>query len=245
MWSNVEGNTSAGGFMDESYATTSAQPKGDRDTNRSSNIIPLMIGHLKKCTRESKTIWNTNIRFVCIVGIVRKITVATTKVTYELEDETGTITAFKWLEADAPPPDDIVENQYARIHGSLREQDKKTHVFVLKIVPVKTYAQVFSHLLEVVHMAMKMNKNSVQPVDDGMANNDDDNDETCHSLTTEQKIIYRMIKSTNNKETGIERSELKSQVPPNLLSKVDAILDFLASEGHIYTTCTDDHFLAT
>ncbi|XP_008552092.1 replication protein A 32 kDa subunit-B [Microplitis demolitor] len=250
MWdqSRNEGE-GGGGFMDESYSTIA--PQADRgEAKRSNNVVPMMIGHLIKSSKKSKTIWGTNVNVVCIVAVVKDIQSQTTKIGYELEDETGKIMAYKWLEAESVVPEGITKDCYAKVYGTLREQgaDMTTHIFVMKILPVKKYAEVFSHLLEVTLIAIRM-KNSNNCLQGGKVemptgNNDDEDDDVCHGLTNEQKVIYKIIKR-NDTENGIERGDLKSQVPGNLKSKVDGILEFLASEGHIYTTRNDDYFKAT
>ncbi|CAG5093561.1 Similar to RPA2: Replication protein A 32 kDa subunit (Pongo abelii) [Cotesia congregata] len=217
MWGNdstSEGG-GGGGFMDESYST--ATPQADRgETKRSNNVIPLMISDVHKSGRH------------------------------------GTIMAFKWLEAESIPPEGIEVGMYVKIHGTIREQGgDNCHVFVMKIRPVKKYAEVFSHLLEIISISanMKYPKNTlhgkgVEAPTGNKAEDDDMNDDICHGLTNEQKILYKIIKS-HDSENGIERNYLKTQVPKNLEAKVDVMLDFLASEGHIYTTCNDDFFKAT
>ncbi|XP_034933927.1 replication protein A 32 kDa subunit [Chelonus insularis] len=242
MWNSGKNE---GGFMDESYSTSAPQEKTTKDARRGANIIPMMIGNVKKCTRKSKTIWGANINIICVVGIVQEISEVTTKIAYELEDETGTISAFKWLEAESTAPDDIKIGSYAKVHGSVREQGDKVHIFVMKITPVKYFSEIFSHLLEVTMIAMKSHTSNAMEGIEEQGTNDDDDDNVCLGLTNEQKIIYRIIKQHSDSEAGIERSELKQKVPSPLLSKVDGILDFLSSEGHVYTTRTDDHYKAT
>ncbi|KAH0546412.1 replication protein A 32 kDa subunit [Cotesia glomerata] len=254
MWGNdstTESGGGGGGFMDESYST--AAPQADRgETKRSNNVIPLMISDVQKAGRHGKTIWGKGLNVICVVGLVKEISSQTTKIGYNIEDETGTIMAFKWLEAESIPPEGIEVGMYVKIHGTVREQGgDNCHVFVMKIRPVKKYAEVFSHLLEVISISanLKYPKNSLQgkgveAPTSNKAEDEDMNDDICHGLTNEQKVLYKIIKS-HDSENGIERNYLKTQVPKNLEPKVDVMLDFLASEGHIYTTCNDDFFKAT
>ena len=64
-------------------------------------------------------------------------------------------------------------------------------------------------------------------------------------LTKDQITVFRIIQAENDTVNGIERKTLKNRVPKNILPIVDDIIDFLTSEGHIYTTFTDDHFKTT
>ena len=63
-------------------------------------------------------------------------------------------------------------------------------------------------------------------------------------MDKDQAIVFKII-TGDDSESGIEREQIKANVPPSLVSKVDEILEFLAGEGHIYTTRTDNHFKAT
>lgn len=156
---------------------------------------------------------------------------------------TGTISAHKWLEADATVSDQMEVNNYVRVYGTLREQGKDVYLFVLNIRPVKKYAEVFSHLMEVVYSAMKMkNVGVVKPVED--ENITGALDDACHGLTNAQKTIYKIVKASVAND-GIEKSEIKGKVPSSLVANIDEILEFLCNEGHIYTACTDNHFKAT
>lgn len=99
-----------------------------------------------------------------------------------------------------------------------------------------TYATLKS---EQIFKTNNTNTVSVNVDDNPMFNND------CTGMTTEQAIVFKIIQAENETECGIERNEIKSRVPERILDKVDKIIHFLTSEGHIYTTRTDDHFKAT
>ena len=54
--------------------------------------------------------------------------------------------------------------------------------------------------------------------------------------------LLGFIKS-NGSEMGITRRELRSRV--TVPARLEMMLDYLAQEGHVYTTCDQDHFKAT
>ena len=245
MWDNHNSSAenTTGGFLNDSFGSTSGQ-RGN--VKRGGNIIPLMIRHLTRSYGDLK-IWGTPVHIITFVGIVRHVERSTTKLSYNIEDETGFITAFQWLEADK----DIAEctlNSYVRIYGHLREQNEKTHVLIAKIFPLLNLNELTSHLLEVTHMLLKMQQISNTENEGSNAaqvNNVYTSDNTLSGLTREQTVVFKLIQTENDTENGIERDTLKMRVPTSILPILDDIIDFLTGEGHIYTTLTDDHFKTT
>ena len=57
--------------------------------------------------------------------------------------------------------------------------------------------------------------------------------------------VFRMISGCEH-EAGLSRDELESGLKAKGVARadLDAALDFLSSEGHIYSTVDDDHFKA-
>lgn len=167
---------------------------------------------------------------------------------------TGTIQALRWLDGESPEAENDIEiNKYVRVFGSLREQaEKGRHIFLLKIHPLKKLSDIHSHLLEVTLLSLRSEAGAVEAAMGNTSNttmrtlnatgNDDDAGDS--GLAKDQATVLKIIKSAID-DKGIERDEIKRQMPPQFVNSADNILDFLASEGHIYTTCTDDFFKAT
>lgn len=161
----------------------------------------------------------------------------------------GRITAFHWLEADKEIPECTLNlNSYVRIYGHSRGQNEKTHVLILKILPLLNLNELTNHLLEVIYVMLKMQHGSNMENEGSNAaqvNNVCMSDNNISGLTREQTIVFKIIQTENDTENGIERDTLKMRVPKNIVPIIDNIIDFLTSEGHIYTTLTDDHFKTT
>ena len=247
MWDNLNSSaeSTTGGFLNDSHGATSGQ-RGN--VKRSENIIPVMVRHLTRSYGELK-IWGTSVRIITFVGIVRHIERSTTKLTYDIEDETGCITAFQWLEVDKEIPECTLNvNSYVRIYGHPREQNEETHVLILKIFPLLDLNELTNHLLEVIHVMLKMRQRSNAESEGSNAARVNDvsmSDSNLSGLTREQTVVFKIIQTENDTENGIERDTLKMRVPKNIVPIMDSIIDFLTSEGHIYTTLTDDHFKTT
>lgn len=93
MWDG--GNVSrdgggGGGFMDDTYNQTQSGQGGGEDKKKNSNhVVPLMICQLYENTPDTIVIAGKPVRLITVVAIVRKIERVTTKISYDLEDETG------------------------------------------------------------------------------------------------------------------------------------------------------------
>lgn len=258
MWGENAFSNDGGGYFNSSDVSSPAN-NAKRGPKRAQNIVPVMMKHLIDGPEELQ-IWGTDVQIVTVVGIVRRIDPSTTKITYDIEDETGTMTAFHWIEADkGPQSSEIVVDSYVRVYGSLREQHQKKHILIMKIYPVTDLNEITMHLLEAIVVGLKGERMAGAGSTDvsgardsgqsmmGLQNTMMDSSITSASLggmTNEQKQVFTIIKSDNETPSGIERDMIKSRLP-NLASRVDDILEFLAGEGHIYTTLTDDHFKTT
>ncbi|KAK2579272.1 hypothetical protein KPH14_008231 [Odynerus spinipes] len=249
MWENMDTSLSqAGGFLNESISQ-SGKSDGKKSRSREpNNIIPVMIGHIINSPKDSEDVFlgNLCIRIAEIMGVVRNVEQATTKTTYHIEDETGTITAVKWLEADKQSAESSVEvNVYVRVHGMIRNHNNVRHILVLSIEPIKDLNELTNHLLEVTYVSLKSKETSKAETKAENMSEVNMESSTYMNMDPDHLVIYNIILAENDSDCGIERGILKERVPPRLKASTDKILEFLISEGHIYTTRTDDHFKIT
>ncbi|XP_014597787.1 PREDICTED: replication protein A 32 kDa subunit [Polistes canadensis] len=226
-----------GGFLNDTQSAS-----GEKNFRRVQNVMPVMIKQILSSSGEFE-VWGVPARMITILGILRSVNESTTKIAYEIEDETGAITAVRWLEANKTSSEPSLEiNSYVRIIGLLREQNGAKQIFILRILPLEELNELTNHLLEVTYVTLK----AEQLFKGKNSNNSDDDTKTndCSGMSPEQAAIFNIIQADTS-DSGIERSVVKARTPAHMLSEVDNIIHFLISEGHIYTTCTDDHFKAT
>lgn len=147
-------------------------------------------------------------------------------------------------------------NSYARVYGSIRHQNNETFVLVSDVKPMEHLNELLTHLLEVTYVCLEGEKkiNLISSGDKNFLNNSLTNGNNVigdtksvpssyHSgLTNDHSLILNVIRDNGTTEVGVERSDIMRKIPSYLVSKATEILDFLASEGHIYTTKTDDYF---
>ncbi|KAL7294368.1 hypothetical protein TKK_0012375 [Trichogramma kaykai] len=243
-------NTSMQSLSDRSF-------DGNRsysDSNQSKdNCVSLMISHLIGKDENIK-VWGVPVKFIKIVAVVSNIEVDSYKLKYEFRDETGQIDGFSYISLYADhPPCAVSKNSYATVHGKLRNLKGQNCLYVLSIQPLENLNELLAHLMEVTLICLEgkhaaSNNNKSQNQVPCTTNENPDNSGSDRLLVNnylglgkEQALILTIIESSEH-EYGAERNEIKSKVPLNMVSKVDGILNFLSSEGHIYTTKTDDFF---
>ncbi|CAL7949301.1 unnamed protein product [Xylocopa violacea] len=247
MWNNLNDNaaSTSGGFLNDSCSSN--DKSRERNARRIENIVPIMIRHLTQSYGSDLQLWGSPIHVITFVGIVKQIEQTTTKTKYEIEDETGCVTGLQWLDTDKITSElKINLNTYVRVVGHIREDNEKKYVLILKIIPLTSLNELTSHLLEVTNVMLKAEKKflSRDECSNTTSNNPTRNGNSL-GLTTDQTIVFELIQSENESQNGIERDTLKARLPKNILPELDNIINFLISEGHIYTTFTDDHFKTT
>ena len=127
----------------------------------------------------------------------------------------------------------------------IRKHHNETYILAVKIKPLQSMGELFSHLLEVTMISLEAEKMSKKVINTDFPTINHSNlnlNSTVSGLSSEQTIVLNIIKKYADDERGAERIKIKEQVPANIINKVDEILEFLSSEGHLYTTVTDDVF---
>lgn len=72
-----------GGFLNDTPSLSE-----DKNLRRAQNIVPVMIGQIIRSSADFQ-IWEIPVRMLTFIGILRKVNESTTKITYDIEDETG------------------------------------------------------------------------------------------------------------------------------------------------------------
>ncbi|KMR04743.1 replication protein a 32 kda subunit [Lasius niger] len=238
MW-NESSTNFGGGFLDESTQGGGTAKKGPQSNDRS--IVPVMIKHITSSTTGDLQIAGKTVNTLTFVGIVRNIEQDTTKISFSIQDDTGTVTAVMWLEADKNPAENICTqvNTYVRVYGLLRNQNNQQHVLILRMHPLEDLNELTCHFMEVIYFILKAKKPAEEPTVPHTFDN------TLSGMSAEQVTVLEIVRSANNAECGIEKRDILTKVPKNIIPRLDEILDFLLCEGHIYTTSSEDFFKAT
>lgn len=237
MW-NESSTNFGGGFLDESTQGGSGK-KSSQSNDRS--IVPVMIKHITSSTGDLQIAGKT-VNTLTFVGIVRNIDQDTTKISFTIQDDSGTVTAIMWLEADKNPTESICTqvNTYVRVYGLLRNQNNQQHVLILRMHPLEDLNELTCHFMEVMYFILKAKK----PVEDSSLPQTTF-DSTMSGMSPDQVAVLEIVRSSNEAECGIEKRDILTRLPKHVIPRIDEILDFLLCEGHIYTTSSEDFFKAT
>lgn len=241
MWNESSANF-GGGFLDEStQGGGGAGKKGPQSNDRS--IVPVMIKHITSATGDLQ-IAGKSVNTLTFVGIVRNIEQDTTKISFSIQDDTGTVTAVMWLEADKNPTENLCTqvNTYVRVYGLLRNQNNQQHVLILRMHPVEDLNELTCHFMEVMYFILKAKKPAEESA---LPPHQTTFDNTMSGMSADQVAVLEIVRSANEAECGIEKRDILPRVPKHVTPRLDEILDFLLCEGHIYTTSSEDFFKAT
>lgn len=187
-------------------------------------------------------------KMVTIVGIVRNITHSSTKITYDLEDLTGTIAAHFWIEENEPKHQNIMINSYVRVVGAVRAHLEVKSIMLFKIQPVSGINEVNTHYLEVInarYVAEEYSRGGDSTKGEKM-----DVDMPSSKVNAEDNLqgkegaILALIRSIGQDNEGLPRSDIHKQFPKIPGTEIDSILDRMVDYGHIYTTLNADMFQA-
>ncbi|XP_046820856.1 replication protein A 32 kDa subunit-like isoform X1 [Vespa crabro] len=235
-------------FLNESISHIDETKKKTNRSKKINNIVPLMICHIINLKDQSDelSLWGLPVSIITIVGIVRHAERDSTKVIYDIEDETGTVTALSWVDSNRQlvNPFLLKVNVYVRVYGTIRYYNGKQHILVISIVPIEDLNELTNHILEVTYITLKTQEmagidTKVSKAERNVESN------TCNNMDPNQSAIFNIILAGCDTDCGIGRAIIKECAPHHLKSQVDTILEFLINEGHIYTTLTNDHFKTT
>ncbi|EDW77878.1 uncharacterized protein Dwil_GK24313 [Drosophila willistoni] len=238
--------------MNDSFGDFNAtQTAGAASEQKGEGILPMLIKQILLLPEGNIELFGMHYAMTTVVAIVRNIETSSTKITYTLEDHTGRLDAHYWLEeGDAHKAPDVMLNNYVRVYGTTRSQGGQKTLMVFKALPVLDPNEVTTHLLEVLNARYKAeayqekggssgHQNSTMPDFSASQSN-----ALVNGLDAKQQAVFQAIKS-NVSEEGIGRKELKGKFSHISDSELNNILEFMISEGHIYSSIDADHFICT
>ncbi|XP_050788346.1 replication protein A 32 kDa subunit isoform X1 [Gopherus flavomarginatus] len=245
---------SPGGFG--SPAATQGEKK---QRSRSQNIVPCTVSQLYAAEQIDETfkIREVEISQVVIMGIIRQAEKAPTNILYKIDDMTAApMDVRQWVDTDEAGSENVVvpPGTYVKVAGHLRSFQNKKSLVAFKIMPLEDMNEFTTHLLEIVNAHMVLRKSimttSKMPQSLGSFGMSDMASYGCGSnvpvngLTAHQSQVLNLIKSCPDAE-GLSLKELKSQLHNINMTTIKQAVEFLSSEGHIYSTVDDDHYKST
>lgn len=191
------------------------------------------------------------------MGLIRHAEKAPTNVLYKVDDMTAApMDVRQWVDTDEAGSENVVvpPGTYVKIAGHVRSFQNKKSLVAFKIMPLENMNEFTSHMLEVVHAHMVLRKShmpayrvpqsfsSAGTVD--MEGYGGGSSLAVNGLTAHQSQVLNLIKNCPVPE-GMSLQELKLQLQNMSMSTIKQAVEFLSSEGHIYSTVDDDHYKST
>ncbi|KAK7080244.1 hypothetical protein SK128_019891 [Halocaridina rubra] len=264
------GGGNDGGFMNtQGGAFASPAGQGEKKGRRTQNLVPLTLRSIHNSPDDTLKIHNTEVHMFKVVGLIQAVDITSTKITYTISDTTSDIEVVHWLEEqDAVDTQPLREMTYCQVFGILRTQGNKRYILSHRIRPVEDLNLITTHILEVMYAVAKiqqiekMQSSGVMETSTsaggGMANSlvgasgFDGNTSMgsggfsgMQGLNPTQHMVFQVIRNCAG-ETGVNKDVICQQLEGKINKmQIGSVLDYLSSEGHIYSTIDEDHFKTT
>ncbi|CAG7728368.1 unnamed protein product, partial [Allacma fusca] len=148
MWNNDSFGGRGGGFVPsdgKSLATGDKQQSRIflslccSHVKRSQNIFPMAIRQLQESQDDVMKIHDKEVPVITIVGLVKSVEHSSTKTSYVIDDQSGTIDAVTYVGTDDGDSKAMVlmENTYGRVTGSLRTTKGEVLQVAMKLKKLK------------------------------------------------------------------------------------------------------------
>uniref|UniRef100_A0A0A1WZ20 Replication protein A 32 kDa subunit n=1 Tax=Zeugodacus cucurbitae TaxID=28588 RepID=A0A0A1WZ20_ZEUCU len=231
--------------------SVSAAQTPDGGNSTAEGIAPVFIKQILYSREGNFQMYGITFGMISCVCIVRSIDVSSTKITYSLEDHTGQIEAHYWLEeGDSSKAPDIMLNHYVKLYGSVRTQGSQKMLMVFKMSAIMNSNEVCTHILEVLNARYKSEEFATKAgnVSTGNAGSigfsSSSGDNNSLGLEGKQLAVLQAVKNNITTE-GISRKELQQKFNHISGNELSSIIEFLISEGHIYSSFDADHFVSS
>ncbi|XP_048358442.1 replication protein A 32 kDa subunit isoform X2 [Sphaerodactylus townsendi] len=252
-----------GGYTESpgGFGSPSATQGEKKSRSRTQSVVPCTVSQLLSAeqTEEAFKIREAEISQVVIVGIVKQAEKAPTNILYKVDDMTAApMDVRQWVDTDEPGSENVVvpPGTYVKVVGHLRSFQNKKSLVAFKLIPLEDMNEFTTHMLEVVNAHMILKKSSLLSTSamaprsfapSGMgsvASYGGSSGLPAGGLSTHQSQVLNLIKNSIS-PSGISLQELKSQLHNMNVATIKKAVEFLSSEGHIYSTIDDDHFKST
>lgn len=253
MWNDTDFNS-----------TFSSPSAGDKQIKKNliKHIVPVTAQIINACNQvegENSVYEYSAMTFhqVSFIGIVKSVIKRANDTTYLIDDMTSTQVNVK-LQAD--DPDDMeseeakpeqpqfMENQYVKVFGIIKSLQGEKIVQAFRIFPVKELNEVTHHILECmnssIHYSQKANgegdvpMSGDNPLKKANLNGNSGGLSSCHEQ------VSNLIKQSKTSQ-GMHIDEICEYLKTFSSSKIKEALEFLSTEGHVYSTIDDEHFKST
>ena len=243
-----------------------------RKRSQSKNMMPVSVRMIMQYHEEDGPlqVCGVEVGMVTMVVQIRKVMKGDVSIIYVVEDDTGRMEAVHYDDENTVP---AMVNTFVKIIGVLKTGREQNMVTVYRLTTIKDMNEVTAHQLELVATTLRIRKQQMMAASIAhasfagvsmvnMTGQAGDHRQKHHHALAQQSqgwynqafsqpskpaavVLLRTIKSSLN-DVGISRKDLHAVHRIDLgTAVVDEMLEYLAMEGHIYTTVDQHHFKST
>jgi replication factor A2 len=261
MWNNQDFNQSQSGFGQGGGFGT---PQGDekkKGVRRSNNIVPVTTAQILTAKHDDDVFVSGNIELsqVTFVGLIVSLNETATRIDYLVDDMTGPALEVRQFNHNDADDNDQAQNAtshahpvntYVRVSGQIRIFGGKRSVNAHKITPLTDLNELSCHILEVIYASVASSQQQQAIPGAGVSGVDKrgaapmETGGQIAGLTPLQSKVQTIIRSDQS-EGGCSVDEICQQLRSVAPKAIREAIEFLSSEGHIYSTIDEEHYQAT
>lgn len=224
--------------------------------NKAQNLLPVTVAEVLNAVQTDDKFFTGEIEVsqITMIGLVTSVKESPTRIDYEIDDMTGPpISVKQFVDNDESLPDSeraqpMRENTYVRVCGHVRSIGGKRIVAAFRMTPIMDMNELTYHNLEIVYSHLMLNKLMGSTSGGGMSTANeqcvDNSGGIVSGLSSIQNQVHMLIRG-NNSEQGADIDSVCHQLRGVPEKAIRDAIEFLSSEGHIYSTIDEDHFKAT
>jgi replication factor A2 len=268
------GESEQGGFMpSQNNDMSGGAMKDTRKPRTDQTVMPLTVKQLLGADRgegDVLTINGKELSHVMLVGAVTAVNPSQLTLKYQVDDGTGKVDVTWWMDDDGDMATSkrasaIREGIYVRVVGKTRMHQDQMQLTAFDVSPLADHNQITYHFLSCIkaHLAhtqpapaasaqaagagfaygARPEPAAAAPTTGGASMDMDMGGEA--GLNPQQNKVLSVIAENSMSEEGASIQQLQSQLAGMSEADIRTVIDFLSSEGHLYSTIDEDHFKAT
>ncbi|VFQ81318.1 unnamed protein product [Cuscuta campestris] len=260
---------SGSGYMQSQATQSATDPSYSAPKSRDAqSLLPLTVKQIIDAVQTSDDKINflvdgVDVNNVKLVGIVFNIADRATDISFALDDGTGRIDCYRWLNEpfDKTEMGAISNGMYVKVHGHLKGFQGKKQLMTYSVRPVEDYNEIPYHFAEAIYAfchntkSRKLqegtshhmpNPGTNTPMKGYQVSQQNFAGFTTDKVTGVEEMVlnYMQQPSCVAQEKGVHRNELaqKLNLPPE---KILAAIESLESDGLVYSTIDEWHYKST
>lgn len=251
-----------GGYLPSPAGESPTQQKFSARSSDQQSITPTTLRMLWTAEHGTDEVFRIDGHPLVQVTFIGKVVSVddtnNTNLAYKIDDGTGSMDVKFWLETDdtgaARNKEVLPTGSYVRVYGHLRNWQNSLNVVAFRILPIPDSNEITYHFLEVIRVHLYNTKGPVPtgstpgitgvigggnvppapapgPSPSGVQFNDI------------QTAILQIVANAPNKDLGASRNEVVNACNQRWApTSITEHMEFLLSEGHMYTTMDEEHF---